>query len=147
LRRVGQHPLLARRPLRTTRRVLLLPADGEQHTFGLSMIAQFFLHAGWDVRRTARETHSALCHIVRDEWFDIVGFTASCSGHLESIKANVHGIRRVSRNRSIRIFVGGRAFDSHPERAFEIGADLYAPDGPQAVMRAEALVSVAARYA
>ena len=31
------------------RRVLLLPGPGEQHTFGLVMVSEFFRRAGWDV--------------------------------------------------------------------------------------------------
>lgn len=31
------------------RRILLAPCPGEQHTFGLSLVAEFFHRAGWDV--------------------------------------------------------------------------------------------------
>ena len=29
---------------------LLLPVPGEQHTFGLSLVLDYFLRAGWDAR-------------------------------------------------------------------------------------------------
>lgn len=145
LRRLADHPAVERRPARTSRRILLTPSPGEQHSFGLSMLAQFFRQAGWDVRRTNVEVGGSLCNAVRNEWFDVVGISASCARHVESIQSCVHDIRRVSRNRSIRILVGGSAFDECPDLATRVGADGYAADGLQAVTRAEALISIVSR--
>ena len=47
------------------RRALLVPMPGEQHTFGLVMVADFFRRAGWDVWTDAVPGSSELVSLVR----------------------------------------------------------------------------------
>ena len=47
------------------RRVLLAPTPGEQHTFGLTMVASYFRRAGWDVGGGARCDEAGLIDAVR----------------------------------------------------------------------------------
>jgi MerR family transcriptional regulator, light-induced transcriptional regulator len=147
LRRIAAHPDIVRRPLRSPRRALLLPAPGEQHTFGLSMVGQFFRQAGWEVRHLTPEPRAALMDTLREDWFDVVGLSGSCEKKLDTLQSTVQDIRRASRNRSIRIIVGGHCFNLQPSLAAAIGADAAALDARRAVELAESLVSVTSRYA
>ena len=61
--------------LPTGRRVLLLPGPGEQHTFGLSMVAEFFRRSGWEVVGGTGPESLDPVRAVRDEWFDVVGIS------------------------------------------------------------------------
>jgi hypothetical protein len=54
------------------RRVLLLPCPGEQHTFGLVMVAEFFRMASWDVTGGAWAADTDAAALVESEWFDVV---------------------------------------------------------------------------
>lgn len=54
--------------------VLLLPGPGEQHTFGLVMVGEFFRRAGWEVSGGAWTAGADAATLVGAEWFDAVGF-------------------------------------------------------------------------
>ncbi len=126
------------------RRVLLVPAPGEQHTFGVFMVAEFFRRAGWEVSAVPLASQSDLLSLVRNEWFAVVGLSVSCGVRLEGLAAAIHAIRRASRNGSIGVMVGGNAFVERPELVALVGADATAVDGRQATLQAEGLLSLLA---
>lgn len=129
------------------RRALLLPAQGEQHTFGLFMVAEFLRRAGWDVSAGPVASGTELFALVRDEPFSIVGISVSAETRLEGLAATIHGLRRASRNRAIGVMVGGQVFVERPELVALVGADATAVDGRQAVLQAESLLAMLARRA
>lgn len=124
--------------------VLLVPVPGEQHTFGLSVAAEFFRRAGWVVWDAPVPTRSDLVAMVRDEWFAVVGLSASCECRLEALASCISLVRRESCNRSIGILVGGRVFAEHPEYVSRVGADVAALDARQAPVQAQHLVAALA---
>jgi MerR family transcriptional regulator, light-induced transcriptional regulator len=124
------------------RRALLLPVPGEQHSFGLLMVTEFFRRAGWDVRSGLTSTNDELVHMVRGEWFAVVGLSLSGDRHLDTLTALIAAIRRHSRNRTVGIMVGGALFIEHPELVSRVGADATATDGQQAAMQAENLLAL-----
>lgn len=129
------------------RRALLLPVPGEQHSFGLGMVIEFFRRAGWDVWAGTPSGLDELVQIVRTEWFAVVGLSIGCEAHLPGLAATIHTLRRISRNRSVGIMVGGAVFLEHPEFVALVGADASALDGKHAVSQAESLLGLMARRA
>lgn len=121
-------------------RVLLAPAPGEQHIFGLAMAAEFFRRAGWDVRESLRSSSADLARLVLEQHFDVLGISASCESHLNELKDMINTIRKASSNKAIGVIVGGRVFTEHPELVRGVGADLMAGDGREGPRHAEALV-------
>ena len=124
------------------RRALLLPAPGEQHSFGLAMVAEFFRRGGWDVWSGATLDRADLLRLVARERFDLVGLSTGCDGKLDGLPTLVHALRHRSRDPDVGVFVGGPAFLEHPELATAVGADATALDGRQAVAQAEELLAM-----
>lgn len=124
------------------RRVLLAPAPSDQHTFGLSMVVEFFRRAGWDVACDPCGTSDELVRVVRNEWFGVVGLSVSCAVPLESLALMIRALRRASRNRTIGVMVGGPMFLEHPDLVARVGADATAIDGQQAPIQAQRLVQL-----
>lgn len=127
------------------RRALLIPMPGEQHTFGLVMVADFFRRAGWDVWNDAIGSASELVSLVRHEWFTMIGLSVGCESHLEGVASTIHSLRRAARNKSIGVMVGGSVIAKSPDLAIQVGADATGKDARQAVMQAENLVGMFAR--
>lgn len=127
-----------------TRRALLVPVRGEQHTFGVLMVADFFRRDGWDVWAGTPASSAELVGIVRSEWFAVVGFSVSCNHHLEGLASDIHAVRRASRNRAVGVMVGGPVFLERPELAALVGADATAMDARQAREQAESLLAMLA---
>ena len=111
-----QHP-------RHGRRVLLTQPDSEQHMFGLSMVAEFFRREGWDVLGgVAGVGIDATAWVARD-WFDVVGFSIGSETSLNWLRDTITKVRKVSRNHSLVVLVGGPIFSLHPQWAADVGAD------------------------
>ena len=145
------------------RRVLLLPAPGEQHTLGLAMVADYFSRAGWLVssggtlvdgeshpmypsesrskveaeQRFVRET----LRCVRRDWFDVIGISLGSVRAVDTLRNFIAELRQASRNRGLGILVGGPLFALHPHIVQEVGADATAADGQGAPAVAEQLLS------
>lgn len=129
------------------RRILLAPVPGEQHSFGLLMVGEFFRRQGWDVSSGSGTTTKELAAMVRRQWFAAVGFSLACEDRLEVLATTIREVRRASRNPQIGVLVGGRVFIDRPELAALVGADATAPDGQQAALKAETLLALLMREA
>ncbi|WP_405231341.1 cobalamin B12-binding domain-containing protein [Lentisalinibacter salinarum] len=118
------------------KRALLAPVPGEQHTFGLLMVTEFFRREGWDVWGGPSASHSDVLQVVNSEKFSVVGFSVSCDDRLDELTEWIQTIRNQSRNPEIGVLVGGRVFIDNPELVREVGADATALDGRQAPLEA-----------
>lgn len=123
-------------------RILLLPAPGEQHFFGVTMVAEFFRRAGWEVWCDTSHAVQDVVALVSHQSFSIAGFSLSSLTRKEALAAQIHAVRRNSINKSIGIIVGGTAFVENHDLAGLIGADAMATDGRQAVDRAEDILGL-----
>jgi methanogenic corrinoid protein MtbC1 len=123
----------------TGRRILLLPSPGEQHTFGLVMVSEFFRHAGWDVAGGPWEAGADPVTMVRREWFDVVGFSLGSELHLDDLARCIKAVRKAAVNPRVGIMVGGPIFGLHPEFISRVGADGATSDGRRAPEIAEKL--------
>ena len=126
------------------RRAALVAMPGEQHTFGLSVVAEFFLRAGWEVWSEPAPSGAQLAEVVRAQWFAVVGLSVSCDAAVERLPGVIRSVRRASRNPGLGVMVGGRVFFDHPELAAQVGADATATDGRQAALQAETLLALLA---
>ena len=127
------------------RSALFAPAPGEQHTFGLIIIEEFFRRSGW---RTWAELSGSIDEVVsavQAHHFDLFGMTAGSDDRLDQIAPMVMSVRKASRNRNITVMVGGRLFIERPELVAKIGADAMATDARQAVLVADGAVRQLAR--
>ncbi len=121
------------------KRVLLAATPGEQHTFGLFMVAEFFRRAGWEVMDGPAFTARELVAAVRHDWFFLAGFSLSGEGRAGELAALIRDVRQGSRNRAIAIMVGGAVFRERPDLVDRVGADACADDGREAVRLAESI--------
>jgi methanogenic corrinoid protein MtbC1 len=122
------------------RRILLMPCPGEQHTFGLSVVAEFFHRAGWDVVTSFLATDAAAV-MVKKDWYDVVGFSLGSAAGVPRLSAAIRLVRDVSLNDRISIICGGPAFQLQPEVSTQVPADAIIVNGHQAPDQAEKLVA------
>lgn len=127
----------SRRPVRAHMRVVLAALPGEHHVFGVRMVAEYFLRAGWLVNDDLQPSQASLEAQVAGQWCGLVGLSLSSELHVARLGALVRRLRDVSCNRHIGIMVGGNLFNEHPELVATVGADFRAVDGATAVAVAE----------
>ena len=123
-------------------RVLLVPAPGEQHTFGLVMVAEFFHRVGWLVSGGPESAGVDPVAMVRAMPFAMIGISIGSHTRLNGVARLIRAVRRASRNRAIGVMVGGPLLIDHPEIVSLVGADATASDAAQAVAQAEGLLAL-----
>jgi methanogenic corrinoid protein MtbC1 len=119
---------------------LLTIIPGEQHSFGLSMVAEFFRRAGWNLCTGPFSSHRELTSLVHNQWFDIVGFSVSSDRRLDELKRDISDIRRDSRNRHVGIILGGPMVIAEPGLVASMGADMMSSDATTAPQQAHGLI-------
>ncbi|BDG72268.1 cobalamin B12-binding domain-containing protein [Roseomonas fluvialis] len=129
------------------RRVLLAPAPGEQHSFGILVVEQFFRGAGWDVWSGAGVDRAEILEAAQRVWFGVAGFSLACEDHLGDLAMLIRDVRRASRNAGVGILVGGPLFVDRPDLVALVGADATAADGRQATLQAETMLALLGRGA
>jgi len=119
---------------------LLTIIPGEQHSFGLSMVAEFFRRAGWNLCTGPFASHQELTSLVQSHWFDIVGFSVSSDRRLDELKKDIQDIRRGSRNKNVGIIIGGPMVIAQPDLVASMGADMMSADATIAPQQAHGLI-------
>jgi methanogenic corrinoid protein MtbC1 len=120
--------------------VLLTIIPGEQHSFGLSMVAEFFRRAGWNLCTGPFASHQELTSLVQHHWFDVIGFSVSSDRRLHELKQDISDIRRDSRNRRVGIMLGGPMMIAQPGLVASLGADMMSADAATAPQQARGLI-------
>lgn len=120
--------------------ILLTIIPGEQHSFGLSMVAEFFRRAGWNLCTGPFTTHQELTSLVHNHWFDVVGFSVSSDRRLDELKKDIRDIRHDSRNRNVGIMLGGPLAIAQPDLVALMGADMMSSDATTAPQQARGLI-------
>lgn len=129
------------------RRILLATTPGEQHSFGILVVEQFFRGAGWDVWSGANADRAEILEAAHRIWFGVAGFSLACEAHIGTLAMLIRDVRRASCNAGIGILVGGPLFLEHPELVSLVGADASAGDGRQATLQAETMLALLGRQA
>ena len=127
------------------RRILLAQHPDEQHSFGLSMVAEFFRRDGWEVLGGVGGAVPDPSAQVSREWFDGVGFSIGSETRIDWLKERIAKVRAVSRNKSVVVLVGGPMFVLKPDWAASVGADASGHDGGKAPHLAEELLTTRLR--
>ena len=121
------------------KKILLAPVSGEQHIFGLSVVAAFFRRAGWDVTFEPRILFEDLLVLVRAQRFTAIGLSVAGDKFLDMMPKHVEALRRASLAENVTLLAGGPAFLKDPDLNRRIGVDAVARDATEAVQMAEAL--------
>jgi methanogenic corrinoid protein MtbC1 len=113
-------------------KALLVPAPGEQHTFGLFIVEAFLRREGWDVWSESMDREGAL-RLVQDHWFSVAGFSLHSERHFSGLPAAIETLRKRSMNPNMNVLVGGQVFLNNPALVISAGADDMAADAREAV--------------
>ena len=121
------------------RNALFAPSPDETHFFGVLMAADFFARDGWQVWTESEPTADRLIALIREEQFDLVGFSISCDKYVDRTGDLIAKVRsKVSH--PLKIIVGGRAVAENAHHVGQIGADAVAMDAADGIRLADAML-------
>ncbi|MGZ5927741.1 MAG: cobalamin B12-binding domain-containing protein [Rhizomicrobium sp.] len=129
-----------RRP-HVKRRAFFAPVPGETHTFGVSMLEEFFLHAGWETACDRAPSVASIVQVAATQSLDIIGFSVGCQELLDPLSDLIVKTRKASCNRDVAIMVGGGLFIDNRDLAARFGNATIVADSVHAVQIAEEMVS------
>ena len=121
-------------------RALLLCLPGEQHLFGLEIVAEAMRLAAGAVVIAKGDSATGQAALIRRDWFGICGLTLSAPAGLAETARTIGMIRQASLNRNLGVLVGGKVFVGQPQLAAQVGADAAPEDARAAVLAAAKLV-------
>lgn len=121
------------------RRILMASLPGQQHTFGLSMLSEFFRKEGWVALTIPSPQAGELLDTLSMHWFDVLALSASMDGEVKELGKTIKAARKTSRNPRLAIMVGGPLFLRQPELARTVGSDGMSEDAPAALALANHL--------
>ena len=119
-------------------RVLISPSPKETHLLGATLLGGFFREAGWSVQAEFPKTDMELMGLVKTQWFDAIALTLSDvftrRERLAALVQTISDVRAASRNPTMAVIVGGRAFQHDPSRTPDrVGADVHYSSAGDAV--------------
>jgi methanogenic corrinoid protein MtbC1 len=112
-------------------RVLLSNLPGEQHNFGLLVVAQFLRRDGWDVAHHYPNEDQELIQSVRKKSFTIIGLSIGRHCRIRDLTLLIKALRRASVNPRSAVIVGGPLLLLQPQIARQVGADATAMDAQE----------------
>ena len=121
------------------RSLLLAAVPGEQHTFGLFVLAELFLKAGWSVAVEITANLDDLCAQVNRRPFDAIGLSVGSERFLPALGDQIEALRSATMLAEMRVFLGGWAFTQDGKTVDGYGADLIETNARAAVASADLL--------
>ncbi len=123
------------------RQVYLVPAPGDQHTFGLSMVEEFFLQAGWETECHHSMSTPSVLRAVSRHRLDILGFSLGSEELLKPLLDLIAAVQKVAVNPDMIIMIGGNCLIRHPELTPVINGVIVVSDAINALHAAERMVA------
>ena len=122
------------------RRILMTTMPGQQHTLGLSMLAEFFRRDGWVVLAIPSPEPGLIQASLSTNWFDLLALSASTDAEIEDLGSTILAARKTSRNPRLSIMVGGPLLGRQPHLGKALGADGVSNDAADALALAQRLL-------
>jgi methanogenic corrinoid protein MtbC1 len=108
--------------------ILLMPSPGDQHTFGLAMVAEFFQREGWAVDGGTFAAADNPALLVKAKHYDAVGFSLATGLGFKRLQDCISSIRKTVSPNKLCIIVGGPYFVENQDKVSLVGADLFVQD-------------------
>ncbi|MGA0949339.1 MAG: cobalamin B12-binding domain-containing protein [Burkholderiaceae bacterium] len=126
-----EHPLS--RPvsgLASPGQVLLCPLPGEQHTFGLSMVAEFLLQAGWGVQRQQITHQAEAVSWIQRHNVQVVALSVGHTSGTAPLAELARALRTASANPNLVLLAGGAGLADLDIPATHLGLNAVAGTAP-----------------
>lgn len=116
--------------------IMLVPLPGSQHNLGLFMVSEFFAKAGWRIWGELAATEEEIIQMAANEWFDVVGLSASVREQFPQLKELIKSIKAKSKNPNVGVIIGSPVFNQFPDLIDDLGADMVGMDAEDALEKA-----------
>lgn len=114
--------------------------QGDVHNIGKDIVIMMLEGNGWEVRDLGVDVSpQEFCSAVEKNDFQVLGMSALLTSTMPKFAETVNTLKAAGLRDKIKVMIGGAPVTQ--ALADEVGADAYAPDAPQAVIKAGQLVT------
>ncbi|MHC4446312.1 MAG: cobalamin B12-binding domain-containing protein [Planctomycetota bacterium] len=130
---------------RKAKRVVATAVEGDLHSLGVRMVAEFFEMDGWDtIYLGPNMPEHDLIQNLRDREAHLLALSVTSFLHLRAVGELIDAMQRSNGVKQVKVLVGGAPFNLVPDLWQELGADGWAPSAEAAVEVGNRLVNGAA---
>lgn len=131
-------PILSRGDTPPAGKYVIGTVEGDVHDIGKNIVVMMLEGNGWEVTDLDVDVSpEEFCSAVEKNDFQILGMSALLTSTMLKFAETINALKTAGLRDRVKIMVGGASVTQ--AFADEIGADGYAPDAPQAVIKAELL--------
>ena len=116
---------------------LVVPASGDQHRFGASIVNEFLRLAGWRVVEPVQLSRADLLDLVAEQHLDLLGLSVGSDACLATVGEDIRRLRKASANPNMGVLIGGPSIAGDSRKARLVGADATARDAASTLPVAE----------
>lgn len=144
---IHEHPSVPASAHRNPYCILVVPAPGEPHLLGPSLLGDLFINAGWTVEIAFPESDAALARLLVEQQPDVIDIALSDAlprqQALTRLRATIDTCRTTVLKNPVIVSVGGRAFAEFGATNGSVGADHARPSAAGSISNLTKLVRTA----
>jgi 5-methyltetrahydrofolate--homocysteine methyltransferase len=129
-------PKLVEEDIKPLGKVVIGTVKGDLHDIGKNLVAMMLEGAGFEIVDLGTDVSpEKFVEAVKENEAQFVGMSALLTTTMPSMRTTIEALKDAGVRDSVSVMIGGAPVTQN--YADEIGADLYAPDGPSAARKAK----------
>ncbi len=127
-------PLLVEQDIKPLARIVVGTVKGDLHDIGKNLVAMMLEGVGFEVIDLGSDVApEKFVEAVKEHKAEFIGMSALLTTTMPSMKSSVEALIEAGLRDNVTVMIGGAPVTQN--YADEIGADIYAPDGPSAARK------------
>ena len=129
-------PKLVEQDIKPLGRIVIGTVKGDLHDIGKNLVAMMLEGVGFEVIDLGTDvTPEKFVEAVKDNDAEFIGMSALLTTTMPAMKNSIEALKEAGLRDKVSVMIGGAPVTQN--YADEIGADIYAPDGPSAARKAK----------
>ena len=133
-------PKLLAADIKPLGKVVVGTVKGDLHDIGKNLVAMMMEGAGFEIVDMGTDVApEKFAEAVKEHQAEFVGLSALLTTTMPSMRTTIDALQEAGVRDKVKIMIGGAPVTQ--KYADEIGADIYAPDGPSAARKAKQVIA------
>lgn len=133
-------PKLVEEDVKPLGKVVIGTVKGDLHDIGKNLVAMMLEGAGFEVVDLGTDvTPEKFVQAAKEHQAQFIGMSALLTTTMPAMRTSIEALKEAGVRETVKVMIGGAPVTQN--FANEIGADIYAPDGPSAARKAKASLS------